>query len=244
MSMLTRAEYKTLVQHYTGGSVNSSMGSTAALTEVQLIDQAFHFLFDCHTWKWRERGPISLAFIGSNNHIILPADVGEIKDIHTSDGTNDDVEQTTLGHIQELRGSSITTSNYYYVALAHYPADGDTQGAAQPRLEVWPAPNASDSTGLELVYRSRYVPMTADTDVPAIPDWMQLAARHCLRAICLEHEDEDEGAVERFMNGAVLRAAKLRDSRAQWNYGKALNTAMMPRDRGGRLPFNSIADPS
>lgn len=244
MAALTRAEYKTLVQHWTGGNVNASMGSTSALTEVQLIDQSFHFLFDAHQWTWRKRGPVVLGTTNGGTQIPLPADFGETDSLSVVDGINDAVRETTLGEVMDLRSNEITTTNLYYVAPTFPVASSATELAPNPHYEVWPTPSATDSSTFRLTYFARYVPMQADTDVPNIPQWMELCAKDCLRAICLAHEDEDEGAYSRFMQSPVFQQAIKRDNRYQWRFGTMTNTAMQQVSRRERLPFDSVSDPS
>ena len=99
-----------------------------------------------------------------------------------------------------------------------------------PILELWPTPTSTSLGALTIFYRAGWTVVEKDSDLLAIPDWIEPLFKSLLRAYVRGIEEEDEGTVEervqRVLNGPLMDIAVRRDSRIAPNVGPLRNSAV------------------
>lgn len=99
-----------------------------------------------------------------------------------------------------------------------------------PVLELWPTPQQDMDGALTIFYRGGWERVRKDTDLLAIPDWIEPLYKALLRAYVRGVEEEDEGTVDQrvrtVMEGPLMAVAVRRDSRIAPNIGPMRNTAI------------------
>ena len=154
---------KTAVEHVllaTGGNP-----STAIATEneriAQIINDSANYLYSM-PWRWREVHGHKLTLGANTNYVELPADFSELVAIKSNDGSGGiTVAETTPQHIEELIGSSSSTSSVDYVAVVFNQGDqstvdvvGTLAGAAPKQfLKVFPQVTSEDADRYRISYR-------------------------------------------------------------------------------------------
>lgn len=232
---LTLASLKLHVQHALGGSPSDQ------ISEVDIINQAGRQMFS-HLWKFRDRPTIELPIEADQSFASLPGSVGEIISIRMKDGLNDSIELTSYDHMLMIRNGNISTGAHYYATVVWPdPYLGETQ--QYPRLEIAPTPSASDT--ITLAYRAAWPDLTDDTDTAQVPPFAESVLISFVRAFAQGYEEE--GMAQRLVEvemSPIFHRASVHDGMIQPSYGAIRGGAVGRAREGGRLPFNTISDPS
>ena len=100
---------------------------------------------------------------------------------------------------------------------------GRNGGTPQPRLDIWPAPTSDSVGGLLVYYRGGWMPVTNDSQMLYLPEWMETLYLLAVRAFARGYEREGDGTVNmRLMDiqaGPIFMAAQQRDKEMTPNLG-------------------------
>lgn len=155
---------KTAIEHVllaTGGNP-----STAIATEneriAQIINDTGNYFYSM-PWRFREVHGETVTLPANSNYVTLPADFAELVSITTNDSSVT-VAETTPHHIEQLIGSSTTSSNTDYVAVVFNQGDQSTidvagSGGAGPSvfLKVFPQQTSEDADRYRISYRRSFM---------------------------------------------------------------------------------------
>ena len=237
----TFSSYKAIAQHTIGADAPASGFTTA-----EIVNDAFRWLMFQHAWNWRTAGPTELDITAGQNYVELPTDFGELISLEYPGTTIRDMLPSTLSEIQDFRSFEVANPQYSYwyaVNSGAINASNPEQGLADPVLEIWPTPGASESGALSIMYRRDILLLSADSDVPQIPDWMEplavLAVKHY--ANLYENDDGNSAAFQSLT--MMLPEAQRRDGADQRR--KGVMRGGLTSHKGNVSPFypDHINDP-
>ena len=104
------------------------------------------------------------------------------------------------------------------------------------RMELWPTPVANVTAGLIGRYRRLLPALSADTDVPDMPQPWHVALKHLVRALAVSTEDEQDGPDWARFNELLPKLIDM-DGTQQDSLGPIRGGVGQPRDN-----YNSIFD--
>ena len=238
MPALTRTKLENHALHAIGGVLD------ARLSVTDLVNEAGERLVNMHPWNWLQREPTDLSLTADQKFVTLPTDFRDIVAIHTNSSVNNAVYLTTMDDIITRRGSQISiTQTDYWAALAWPTQASTTSAPTNPRLELWPTPNAAVANAWSLVYRAQWVPLAAIQDVPNIPTWLNPLLIQFVRAVAMGYEDGDvETRCAQVEQGSSAYSARSRDGTTQPTYGPPLGGHLEPPP--AVVPFGPVIMPS
>lgn len=235
------ASYKAIVQHTIGADAPAS-GFTAA----EIVNDAFRWLMFHHPWNWRTAGPKYLDITADQNYVELPSDFGELISLEYPGTTIRDMIATTLRELQDFRSFEVANPQYAYWYAVNSGQLNDSnpeQGLADPVLELWPTPGQSETNALSIMYRRDILLLSADSDVPQIPDWLEPVAVMSVKHYANLMENDDASSAAWNSLQAILPEAYRRDSADQRR--KGVMRGGLLTHRGNVSPFypDHIGDP-
>lgn len=244
--MLTLTTLRSHVSHALGGSpatVRVDADDDNA-TANDIVNQAGRHMFT-HPWKFRVRPSVDISTVASQSYVDLPSDVSEIVTARMKDGLNDSIELTSYDKLLLIRNGSLSTGRQFQAAVTYYDSRAvtDTAVALTPRLELAPTPTAVDQ--ISIVYRSQWAKLSADTDVATVPDFAESLLILYVRAFSQGYEEEN--FIQRVMevdSSPMFHRTAIQDGMIQPEYGLIDGGHISGVRTGGRLPFDTISDPS
>tara|TARA_R110000824_G_scaffold270913_1_gene459408 strand:- start:113 stop:712 length:600 start_codon:yes stop_codon:yes gene_type:complete len=194
-------------------------------------------------WKFRERPPVTLTFVASQEYVELPGDLGEIIAANMTDGLVRSFTFTSFHDLVQRRSTSTGATNHYWLAVTHPAPSNDGEPFPSPRLELYPTPTSTDQ--ITIAYRANWVPLVTDSDIALIPDYAESALIALVRAFALGYEEEGmEMRVGEVESGVMWLRLKEKDGLIQPDYGPLRNSALSMSRQGYQLPWDSTANPS
>jgi len=236
--MLTLTNLKSHVTHALGGTPATEITST------DIINQAGRHMFS-HSWKFRSRPTVEISTVSSQSYVDLPSDVGEIITIRMKDGLNDSIQLTSYDKLLLVRNGSISTGRHFYAAVSYYDSTGvtDTAIAITPRLEIAPTPSAVDR--ISIFYRVKWPSITEDAEIAPVPDWSESLLIAYVRAFAQGYEEENfMQRVAEVDQSPLFHRTAIQDGMLLPDYGPIEGGHISSYRENGRLPFDTIADPS
>jgi len=235
--MLTLTNLKSQVSHALGGSPSTE------ITSADIVNQAGRHMFT-FSWKFRVRPSTPVTTTASTSYANLPTDVGEIITARMRDGLNDSIELTSYDKLLLIRNGSLSTGRQFHAAVSYYNATGDDSptAALTPRLELAPTPTAVDT--IDIIYRAKWSELSDDDDIAAVPDFAESLLILYVRAFAQGYEEEN--FIQRVMevdSSPMFHRTAIQDGMIQPEYGPIDGGHISGARSGGRLPFDTIANP-
>jgi hypothetical protein len=173
----------------------------------------------------------------------MPSDFGEIVSANMKDGLVQTFSFTTFDDLLHRRRTNTGATSHYWIAISHPIPEDDSAEIPPPRLELYPTPTTGDE--ISIAYRARWRELVNDTDVAAIPDYVESAFVALVRAFALGYEEEGlEVRVAEVEMGPVFIRALEKDGLIQPDYGPIRNGALSMIEPRHNLPWDSTANPS
>jgi len=189
----TFADYKAEVLYALGLESNQD-SQLDELKAERIVNDALEFVADLHAWSWLETGQQSLDIVADQDYVELPEDYGAMIGVEHVDGYSRTMIPTTWPHLLKLRQDSIndwSRSYWYVVNLGNVETGEEDAGLSLPTLNLYPTPSESVTGGLQIVYRRFLRRMTADTDRPQWPAYMDRFLSLIARGFAkLDHDDD------------------------------------------------------
>lgn len=196
------------------------------LNALELANQAGEWFYDCYGWRWKLRPPAILASVASQEWLALPTDFGEMVGVPRGTTTAPVLlRMVTMEQVSRYRAVNRTpAAPPWYGALIYTAVDQDEQTISRPRIEIWPPALETSANIGELIYSAAWVPLTSDDSIATFPNYCNALYIQIARAFLSGLEDEEQGSIDdrlaRIMDGALYKAAVLRDSGEQNDYGQ------------------------
>ncbi len=210
---LTYADSMKIVSRTLGGESQESPGD--------LVNWAGNWLVDVHGWGWREQPPETVAVTGGQAFVNLPLNTAQITAYDATEGLVNSLELTDMQTIIRLRTDTEIASNWNIWAAVAWNVDAN--GIPQPRLELYPTPEATDTAAFTVQIRLGWSILADDTDIVQLPFWMESIYNRSVRAYARGYEEEDAMSLEeqqmRLVTGPEFRAAVRRDALTQADEG-------------------------
>ena len=233
---LTAKQLKDHVSHALGGTVSSQ------LSDIGIINEAGRHLFNT-AWNFRQRPPVDVTFVSNRTYVDMPSDFGEIVSANMKDGLVQTFSFTTFDDLLHRRRTNTGATSHYWIAISHPIPEDDSAEIPPPRLELYPTPTTGDE--ISIAYSARWRELVDDTDVAAIPDYVESAFVALVRAFALGYEEEGlEVRVAEVEMGPVFLRALEKDGLIQPDYGPIRNGALSMIEPRHNLPWDSTANPS
>lgn len=132
-------------------------------------------------------------------YVNLPADFGELVAMHYPGSFARNMVPTTLEQILWYRSNPITSVSFtYYYAInsGRGPISPQTSpdpmtGLSAPRIELYPAPDASVSDAIAIAYRRELKELGNDNDIPLVPEWLDYPLELLCRSFAMTLEDDN-----------------------------------------------------
>ena len=237
LTRLRRYVYSALGDATTDASdVESASPIVANLGDIDdIINDAGRFFFAAHTWKFRERPPVTLNFVANTPYIILPEDFGELTSHQMSNSLNYHFTMTSMQQIINFRSTTVdVTLQHFWGALAFPASPTRSEPPPPPRIELFPQPSTAVSDVMTVAYRAKWMELIirgdsttgAVDDVAQVPTYAHMSLIQCVRAFAMglqerlfEPKGGIEGILDRILNGPIWKACMLADSMVQNTYG-------------------------
>lgn len=154
--------------------------------------------------------------------VALPSDFVEMFSYEADQGLTNDLQLTTIQHLQEMRRSEVqVTSRQYWGALTY--ATPYAGGTPVPRLEIYPHSTSNREDELVINYRGGWFTVDDDSDTLSIPTWCDTLFVQLLRTFAQGYEEYDEGSLAQRLTAMQMSPefmlAKKRDGQLQPTYG-------------------------
>lgn len=216
---------------------------------VELVNEAGQYLCAMHDWGWLERPAASLDFVANQTYVSLPSDFGKLVKAVMLNNLSAIVYETSLTHIERLRGSTYVDPFVYYVAIAYPAQSGATTLVPNPRLEIWPTPGTSETGAMSAVYLAGWTVLSAMNHVAAIPLDMEPLLLQLVRAY---GQAAGRGGImlqdllDRIEQGAMVNRLKSSYGGVQGTLGQMMGGAVASslEERGIYRPYTSISAPA
>jgi len=176
-----------------------------------IINQAVAYFNSMHPWDTMVGPEVSLDSTAAQSYIVLPDDVRDVIALEHTEGTTNWIKWVDPARLTQLRAYDDDDEDYvggYYVCISR--AVPDSGGGLQTRLEVYPTPASTSTTGL-MAMRYRRKLLVLGTDSNADTQYINVSAelepllRLLVRLYAKGIEEEDEG-------GTYQRLSSLEDS--------------------------------
>ena len=196
----------------------------SAVTHTIIVNDMGTYLFSMHAWAFRLRPPVLLDLVADQPYIELPRDCAEMI-AYRLNGLTQDIHFTAPQQLATFRDRSLLPVGFrYYMALVHPTQEIAEIKPDPPRLEIYPTPTADSTDVVALTYRSQWTPMSQDTEVANVPDYVDPLMMVLLQAFAWGYLDKAfwgdvNELLERVIKGPVFKAAKRIDMMAQPEVG-------------------------
>lgn len=157
----------------------------------------------------------------------------------------------TVVHEREgTRGNSMTLTPSGGSQTVLTDDVGVDTGPVRARLDLWPTPSTTEADRLMVYYRAGWAAVESDSQVLAMPDWMESLYLQLVRAFARGYERESEANMDQRLmvikQGPIYAAAMLRDKEMMPNIGPmAGGAAQCTRRTYDHLwNFTSVSGPS
>lgn len=184
---LTFAQLKSEAEHAISGTPDARTSSA------RCVNDAIEWLVTYHRWSWRRR-LATLSIVADQSYVNLPADFGELLQIHAAASSTGltfqpaSLEQVALSRVY----TPITAGVTFFYAISTPVQTLATDTMAQ-RLELGPTPDAAYAAGIAIVYLALPREMTGDTDVPEVPYGFFSLLRRAVRAFAVSDSVQQAG---------------------------------------------------
>ena len=233
---LTAKQLKDHVSHALGGTVSSQ------LSDIDIVNEAGRHMFNT-AWNFRQRPPADVAFTSNLAHADLPSDFGEMVAANMKDGLIQTFTFTTFADLLHRRRTNTGATSHYWIAISHPIPEDESAEMPPPRLELYPTPTSGDE--ITLSYRARWRVLKEDSDVAAIPDFVDSSLVALVRAFALGYEEEGlEVRVSEVERGPLWQRALEKDGIIQPDYGPLRNGALSMIEPRHNLPWDTTANPA
>ena len=130
-----------------------------------------------------------------------------------------------------------------------FPMEGGIAGGPpRPRLDIWPTPTSDATAGIRVYYRSGWMPVSTETQMLYLPEWMETLYLFLVRAFARSYEREGDGSVsvrlQDLKAGPLFGSAQQRDKEMTYDIGPMLNGAVHTSNPDPLWNFSSTAGPS
>lgn len=207
------------IRHTLGGPSNDALGGDMAL-----VNAAGRHAVSMYPWSFMGRASATLNIVGLQNYVALPVDFGNLDAINATNSLYRRIRMTSVSEILGLRTSLVSVGAWTYIGAISW-AD-----STQPRLEIWPTPDVSQTAALTIFYKARWVDLVGDKDAVLIPTFMEPLLIQLVRAFARGYEMEDQGSMgerlQEIENGPIMAAAIRFDGSAQYNLGPMRGSAV------------------
>ena len=208
---LTLADLKAYVVHYAGGGDPNPVLTNADTTKQNIVNQAGRYLFNMHSWSWKESTDAQVDWVASQSYASLPSDVEEVTSlIERADSLSGRLIRATLDFVVDQRersGVSGLSSRYWAVS---YPGQTSTTVyAGNPRIELSWTPGSNLSNAARVVYKRKWLELTADAAVANIPIEFEWLLVSLINAFAVQHEhDQFTLAIDSLLSSPSLAMLK------------------------------------
>lgn len=157
---------------------------TGSLNTLQLVNDVGLYFFNCHTWPWRENATADVNLVAAQAYVDMPTGFSQIIKVNV-DGLDGDIPVIDHGMFEDIKQLAPATGTDYYATLVYPTQTAQTAAPGVPRLYLYPIPSASVTGGLHLVYRSKWVSLTAMSHYPNFPEDCELVFVELCRAAAI-----------------------------------------------------------
>jgi hypothetical protein len=153
--------------------------------------------------------------------LALPSDCQELAGVPCGSVARHSIFPSTMQGLIDAREAGVSPNGGdYYGAVVYGRSVGVNGGAPVPRLELYPAPAADDLNSVTIYYRAGWVPITADDQYSATPDWFDGLLIQAVRAYSYGIEaDSMAASLAEVQMSSLFVAAQRRDGAIQRRYG-------------------------
>lgn len=235
--VLLASDSKLVAEHALGGSISTEV------TPWRVLNEAGRWLVSSRAWNWQAGGLESLPFVAGQSYVALPEDFQSIHAVDSGQGYEGSVTLTTLADLLRLRANGLESAGYYYWCAVSWdhaditgtstepeapvtpttPADAIARRYPVPRLELYPTPRNSVTSGVLLYYERGWRELSQDTDTVFLPAWCEGIYHRAVRIFARGYEEEDtfpkDQALASLMMGPEWMAAIAHDTRLQTDLG-------------------------
>lgn len=158
---MTFAELKQALFDRLGDQEFTPLDSTVTTVE-RIVNEAANKVASSQKWYWLEDAQKSIAMVDGTSSYFLDATIGDI--VELINGSGDPLSEVARDTFEDLyRGDSTAAAN-----PTRFTVDGMQGSSRKIGITVWPEPSGASTVTIR-GYR-RIAEMTADSDVPEIPD--------------------------------------------------------------------------
>lgn len=217
--------------------------SGSGIDPIEVVNTAGKLLYSMRSWNFRNKGPATLSLTAAQSYIELPANFGELTEIFRTDRGHF-VFRTTLSEVMTYRLQLQGEPSDFWVAVSfEIPAAGLQ---LNPRLELYPTPEATVANAFTYLYRTRWVDVTDDDGVlTGVPETVEPLFLRMCRQVARSYEDEDvqdyTQALLSLRESLEYLAAVHGDVNTQGSFGPLRNGVGMTDSYGARR-FGSFWD--
>jgi hypothetical protein len=220
----------------------------AALSTLTLVNMTGSHLSSMAKWRFLERKASYLSTTASQTYVALPADFGGMVSL-AAVGTNTYYRPADINDINRMRSSGIPSNGppYLYAIIGTTPSGSTAQ---VQHLELFPTPTATTANAMSIVYRAKWVDLTADTDYicPApFPDYCKVLFIRILQAFARGLQEEEQGSLSLRLNemrgSPEFIAAAKQDRSMQPDMGEMQGSIPSWGETTSRLYFDTITGP-
>lgn len=227
----TVLELQRLIRHTLGGDDPAS--ETPA---IQIINEAGNHLINMRRWNFLDREATALNLAASQAWLDLPADFGEVIQLHKASNMNGDMVPVSPHEIDYMRASpTLPVMFTLWWAIEWVGSNAQTPPTA--RVAIYPTPTANVIGAVILRYRATWTTLNADADFAVIPVWCETLLRQLVIAFARGYMEEDTATLderlELISQGSVFKACERRDSVVQVNMGQMTGGAAQMFEGGG-----------
>jgi len=203
----------------------------------RIVNDAIEYVADLHPWRWLQTGEQQLDIVANQDYVELPADFGALIALEHADGFTRTMIPTTWDELLRMRQDSIndwSRSYWYVVNLGNVEVGEEDAGLSLPTLNLYPTPAENATGAIKLVYRRFLRRLTADTDRPQWPAYMDRFLSLVACGFAKLHHDDLAVAPEMQQAQGILPALIDHDGRSIKSFG-------IPR--GGLYPTTTPISP-
>lgn len=231
--------YLDLMRHALGKS------PAAGHVLIDTFNDAGRALVNAHTWRWRNSPPVLLPIEANLDYVLLPADFGQIKALHTENSQVFQVIQTTMEDIQRRRNWQEYDPGALFISFdASDRQLYDDNHQPHRRAEIYPRQSAARSD-VSMTYLRTWIDMSEHDEnrVPEIPASWERSLVLFARAFAVDIENQVQPYENQALFGPSGEIARLiaEDAGRQTNFGRPKHSVMAStRGRAYLYPHRRI----
>lgn len=143
-----------------------------------------------HTWSWATAENVQLLIPAGVDRVPLPDDFGSLVAIEEEDRVVGSVQQTTAGHLLELRADTTTSNLTLWVAFDVGESQLNPEVGPRKVAAIYPV-QGDERTDIRMTYNRTWIDVHSDDTgrIPNIPPEWDRLLRLMAQAFAVEIED-------------------------------------------------------